>query len=404
MQHFKQYATTSNDDGTINVHDLEIFKLGKHKGFDYSADWAQKAIAKHQQLATADNYYPSVIIGHNDGLQEKPSKGLLDNFQLDGEVIKADIKNIHPETFESLKKREYPHRSVEVNPDDYRFTALALLGGTPPYHKLPVMEFGADEDSEVIEFEEIDLVASVELDDKLEKFRKIFWKMMDMINNLIHENNEGETDKTKQIKSVLQQGAGMINEEVNNFQEGKGMPDKITLTDEHSKLYAQQFAEKNGMTPEEAFAEVQRMKDEQQKTAAANREQRIAAFSENLKTKYGVSPKVADEMVKPFLQSVPADSAVKFSEKTGLEAVENMFTAIFEAAQGKTLLADTSERAHGEEFQNPGESQNLNFSDADAEARTALHNKALKMVETGEAKDYMEAIGKVSATFNGNIQ
>lgn len=403
MQHFKQYPTSTNPDGTINVLGLEIFKLGEHKGFDYSAEWAQKTIEKHKQLAT-DGYLPSVIIGHNDGLQEKPAKGLMDNFAVDGELIKADIKNITPETFESLKKREYPHRSVEVNPDDYRFTALALLGGTTPHHKLPVMEFGDSDNCEVIDFKELDLIAAVETDSKLEKLRKIFWKMMDMIDGIIYDKDESEGDKPDKIKSVLQQGAGLINSEVENFKEGNEMPDPITLTDEHSKLYAQQFAEKNGMTPDEAFAEVQKMKDAQQKTEAASREKRIADFAELLKTKHNVSPKIADEVIKPFLAAVPAGDAVKFSEKSGLDAVEAVFTAIFEAAAGKTLLVDTAEHAEGEHFENPGDANNLNFGDADTELRIQLHRKAEKMVADGDAKDYLEAISKVSASFNGDIK
>ena len=148
---FKAYQTSSNNDGTINIHDVEIFKLGRHKGFDYDEDWSQKAINNFNSQK-ADGFFPSVIIGHNDGKEEKPARGFMDNLKLDGDIVKSDIVKIPQDIFKNLKERQFPHRSVEINPDDARFTALALLGSTSPYHKLPIMEFGEDPDNVVIEF------------------------------------------------------------------------------------------------------------------------------------------------------------------------------------------------------------------------------------------------------------
>jgi transcriptional regulator with XRE-family HTH domain len=154
LSQFKEYQTRTNDDGTIDVLGVEIFELGQHKGFDYDETWAQKTLDTHQQLAYKNGYLPSIIIGHNNGDEEKPAKGRMANFALDGSYITCDYNRVPPEMYESLKKGEYPHRSVEVIPGEHRFTALALLGGTSPHHKLPNLEvFGEEPDAVPVLFD-----------------------------------------------------------------------------------------------------------------------------------------------------------------------------------------------------------------------------------------------------------
>lgn len=148
---FKQYQYDTNSDGSVNIRNVEIFIPGRHKGYDYNEEWWQKTINNFQSQK-GGGYLPSVIIGHNDGKEEKPAKGFLDNLSMDFGFIKADIVKVPVNIFNDIKDRAYPHRSVEVNPDNNKLNALALLGGTTPHFKLPIMEFGTDEDSVIIDF------------------------------------------------------------------------------------------------------------------------------------------------------------------------------------------------------------------------------------------------------------
>jgi len=170
MKQFKQYAHDVNDDKSVNIRGLEIFRLGRHKGFPYTKEWAKEAIGNFEK-EKKDGFFPSVIIGHNKEGQadEKPARGFLDNLVVKGNEIVTDLVKIPAAVFEELKNRAYPHRSVEVNPDKKRINALALLGGTAPFHKLPIMEFLDETDDEAVVIDH-ELFAQVDMDELREKF------------------------------------------------------------------------------------------------------------------------------------------------------------------------------------------------------------------------------------------
>jgi len=134
---------------TYAIRNLPVFKLGLHQGFPFDADWADLTISQHEKFEDEDGYVPTLIKGHNkmsdddedERGDEKPSFGLWRNLRHDGEVIYTDLEGIDAPTFQEIQAGRWPYRSVEVRPEDHRFTALALLGGTPPYHKFPPLAF-----------------------------------------------------------------------------------------------------------------------------------------------------------------------------------------------------------------------------------------------------------------------
>lgn len=352
---FKQYVTDTNEDNSVNIRKVEIFKLGKHKGFNYDEEWAKKAIDNFNTEKEGD-YFPSVIIGHNNGKEEKPAKGFMDNLALDGDIILSDIIKVPEETFGQLKDREYPNRSVEVNPEKFKFTALALLGGTTPHHKLPVMEFGADPDGVVINFEEeeTNLKAAIETEKKLRGIRDIWWKVQEFIDKVMFDKEKTENDKKTEIKSLIDQGVELLGEEAKNFQSNKQgdkiMPETKTFTEEDIKnakdtAYVEKFKEEFGVTPDE-------YRQKQKAEASEAKDARIEAFAAGLKNR-NIAPAIIDDMIVPALKELPMDGnkSVQFKEddkQTEIDvmtAFERIFDKLFELDEKGSLVVDFSEKA-----------------------------------------------------------
>lgn len=396
---FKEYQTRQNDDGTFDVVGVEIFRLGNHKGYDYTPEWGDNAVATHQQLQEA-GYRPSVIIGHNDGASEKPAKGFLENIRRDGELIVADISKITPDTYDALKKREYPHRSVElINPEDHRFSALALLGGTAPYHKLPVLEvFQEHPEATWLHFDGMNLELQMQRDGKFAKLREIWWRMWEAIDQALH-NDGSDEDKDEQVKSILDQGSGLISDEASNFKEGNGMPEKTMQ--EFSAEYSQQFKEKYGVTPEEAAErareyqeKARRYEEEIENRKVQQRQDDLRSFGEALKNDHHLSPAVVDDVIIPLAGLLPADGDVKFGEKDMplAAAFKEVVEKIVAAAETEKLFVPYGERvAHGNGNVNTGFD---NRDDVDPEL-AALDKKAMKLMAEDPQLKYEEAILRV---------
>jgi hypothetical protein len=99
-------------------------------------NWMERCVEKMKSMYR-NGFSPRVIIGHNDpeSYDEKPNVGFLENFFYDygSGTLYADLVDITKEVAESIKNNIYPGRSVEVHPEDYKITALALLGSNCPY-------------------------------------------------------------------------------------------------------------------------------------------------------------------------------------------------------------------------------------------------------------------------------
>jgi hypothetical protein len=135
-------------DGTVSIPDVPVFQLGMHRGFDYGIAWADRAIRTFNADA-GEGRRPSVIVGHNLDVGEKPAVGFMGNLRRIGNTLYADLVNIQREVFEQIRKGMWPQRSVEVYARSARIAALALLGGSSPYHRFPALAF-KDEDGEII--------------------------------------------------------------------------------------------------------------------------------------------------------------------------------------------------------------------------------------------------------------
>lgn len=351
-EQFKAYRTSRQPDGKITIHDVEIFELGSHKGFDYSPEWAQKALENHAHLQNG-GFYPSAIIGHNDGKEEKPARGRMANFRMDGKYIKADLTHVPEPVYESLKQGEYPHRSVEVNPQEARFTALALLGGTSPYHKLPNLElFGGDPEAVRIPF---------------------------------------RSDDSSTLQTITQEIISKIKSIFENKQEGKKMPENNTqqmteaqVLQKHAELFKQQF----GMTPEEAVAALKQERETQAQAAQAARQAANAAFAEKLKKEYHLAPAFVDERIAPFLNALAGDGVVKFSESEQIpqaEAFRAVITGFLDSLKEEKLFLPGEETVTGvkyEQFEGGEDTRKLHEK---------ISKRARALVAEGKFKGFAEA-------------
>ena len=381
---FKQYTTDANEDGSVNIRAVPVFELGKHKGFNYDAEWAQKALDNFNTQKT-DDYFPPVIIGHNNGNDEKPAKGFMDNLALDGDIVITDITKVPEATFNKLQDREYPNRSLEVNPEKATITALALLGGTTPHFKLPIMEFGADPDGVVIDFaEEADLKTAIETDKKLSGLREVWWKIMEFIDDVMWNKEKSEEEKKTEVKSLLDQGLEILGDEAKNFKsnnvKGDPMDPKVkTFTEEElnnakNTGFDEKFQKKFGKTYDEYVKETEA---EVSKTKDA----RIKAFADKLKTR-NIAPAIIDDMIVPFMEVVPSDkkTTVKFKEGDKeaeydvFAAFEKLFEEIFKLDEKDCLVVDFSEKAKTK----GGEAVEGQFGEDD---ETKIHDKAVEIAK-----------------------
>jgi hypothetical protein len=136
---------SQTSDGRYTVKGVPIFALGEHRGWQYDVSWAQRAVALFHRMKRETGYLPPVIIGHtNEGTEEKPAVGFIDDVRLAGKRIVADLVGLSRELFEELRAGRWPYRSIEVFSREARITALALLGGNPPYMKTAPLRFSDD--------------------------------------------------------------------------------------------------------------------------------------------------------------------------------------------------------------------------------------------------------------------
>lgn len=132
-------------DGKHAVRGVPIFALGEHRGFAYDEAWARRALRTFVRLKREHSYLPPVILGHTtDGAEEKPAVGFLDRLRLVGRHIVGDLVGLSKDVFEEIRAGHWPYRSVEVFDRAAQITALALLGGTPPYLKTAPLHFADD--------------------------------------------------------------------------------------------------------------------------------------------------------------------------------------------------------------------------------------------------------------------
>lgn len=378
---FQKYDHKKNEDGSYDILQVPIFELGKHKGFKYDEDWfkqTQDNMLEDEQ----HGHLPPVLIGHNDGRGEKPAKGFFKNLALKGEQIIADITKIPKDMFEEIKDRAYPYRSVEVVPKQNKITALALLGGTEPYHHLPMLEIFEDEKGKEIlnmKFDEGEEQSFFE--QFFEQFKDWFSHNKQDVNKPENKNEESEM-ADKFTKEDLDQA-------------------KKDAESKAEKQFKDQFKKQYGVTPKE-------MADIRSKEKQKARANEIKTFCSNLKEKsfkidqaqHQIAPAVIDDFVQPFLN---ADEKVKFSDEDEMdktEAFKHIFNTVLDKAAKAELFVNMDEQ--GEHDKDSGDVKDEFDSRTDVnQAAHQLHKKVVKYCNKNELnvndpEDYQKALTKVA--------
>ncbi len=334
MEFFQKYKSTKNDDGSYNIEGVPIFVLGKHRNFEYDEKWFGNVQKNHAE-SKEKGFLPSVIVGHNDGKSEKESIGFLDNLKLVGKEICSDITKVSAEIFEKLKNRAYPHRSIEVSPKEAKITALALLGGTTPYHKMPIMEVFGEAKAGIERFgleekvSELTIAEEVEVSGILRKVRDVFdiisrrlWRVGDTKSLPdIRKEFEKITDEGKQALSNLEK------EEDNKQDEKNEEEAQMSENNQNEQKFQEKFEAE---------------KAENLKLKKKLREAEIAKFMEGLPE--NLAPAVK-EQIGDYLA---ADEVVKFAEGEELtkdDAFQKIVNSLLEYAKEKKLLVEMGETA-----------------------------------------------------------
>ena len=410
-----KYKSSKNNDGSFNVLEVPIFQLGTHKGFSYTKKWAEETLKTHKALEK-NEYFPSVIIGHTDNKGEKPAVAFLKNLKLKGDFFFADLIKISSNFFDKLKERAYPYRSVEVSPVKNRFAVLGLLGGTPPYFKLPIMEvykdyFHDDDEHVVIEFDAdaLDWDKSIEEQAKDEERRSKFRRIIDTFTGRLWNIMRSDKD-IKELSTitqeVLEDGSTAIIKELKTkkiknkeeivypktFTEEQLLEAQNTASKEGGTKFREDFKKSHGMYPEDL---VKTRDDEKEKVRLNG----IKLFCDELKTKDRgegkiLAPVIVDEFVQPFLEG-SEDGKFKFGENevNENEAAQTIVTKILEFAASDRLFVAMDEKslhADSTEIKTHFDSD----EDVDPEA-LAYHKKALKYMEDHEGVSYEDAVNKV---------
>ena len=146
------YRTTKNPDGSLIIHDVEIFAECVHTvGGEFDSGWVERAFANLQSKA-AEKYYPPLHVLHHEAVHEYNdaivSGGHFEatairEVMLDGRPVKAIIADLHvtnPEVAARIVAKQLPYRSVEImDPEREFLDSLALLDHEAPFLKFPML-------------------------------------------------------------------------------------------------------------------------------------------------------------------------------------------------------------------------------------------------------------------------
>lgn len=142
--YLREYRWVQQPNGLFTIFDVEIFMVhrreiiledGEVYVIDVKAEDLPKIIENHQ-ARVKQGYWPPVHIGHHDeGVENKTFAGHLDNPNINGNTIFADIVDIPEEVFAVMLQGKYRYRSPEYDDQKFEILTLALLESQPPYFK-----------------------------------------------------------------------------------------------------------------------------------------------------------------------------------------------------------------------------------------------------------------------------
>lgn len=366
---FREYKYIKNVDGTYTILDVPVFELGKHRGEDYDDKWAKEALVNFQALKEK-GWLPRVIIGHSNEKEEKPAIGFWDNLQLKGKTFHTDMTRLAEKTFNEIRERKWPGRSVEVNARKKKFTALALLGGSEPYFQFEPLEvkFQSDPDGIWIDFSE-------------SNSEDIVQKLYSKIVELFKSNNSNGEDKMAEI-DVKQLTADITAQVTANLQ--KDFDEKF------DSKYNERFKQDTGYESPVKF------KESRAAEITAKFQEKKKSALEKMTAK-GLAPALINEYIDPIIEAFAGDEleTIKFceGEKSGtiIELMEKFAESLVKRAENNTITVDYSERARFGE----GDEDNPNFKESEMNVistdREKLHKKILAFQEKHKIESYEEA-------------
>jgi len=387
---FSEHKSTKNEDGTFNILDVPIFELGEHRGQKYDQKWMTEALSNFTSLKTAKKFLPRVIVGHQDK-DEKPAVGFLDNLTVKGQTVYADLVKLAQKTFDEIKTKAWPSRSVEVNPAKKKFTALALLGDSEPYFQFePIdVKFEADPDGQWINFaSSVETIheSSLRPDDKKNIIESIWSKMLEFFTE---SNKHGDTEMTPQ---EIQK---MIDDAIQADRKGQ----EAKFNEKMDEAYQVKFKAQFGKDPKTFLADIEKDK-------TVKFEERKTASLESLKTKYGMAPKLVDGYLAPIIDAMGGieDQPIKFAENQEgdiFKLLDKFGKALAEGYEKDTLFVDLGEHAKfGGDDGNPNLKKGAErYLDASEEEMQQYHEEIQKYADTHKIP-YDQAAAKVLAGKN----
>ena len=395
-------------DGKWTIKDVPFFKVGKHKGFEYSEDWCDDAINKANNLEQ-DNYKSSVFIGHNDGgSDEKPVVGYMSNLKRVGDTIYTSISDISSESLDTFKKALYPYRSAETSPSGGFFSGLALLGSRRPYFKFPPLNLAFNQFGDDLAVE--DVLIHIDKDDSAISVEQLDSLIHDYNNRLSdNENIINEAVSQLSTKEPIDQGvelmsditAEQFNELNSKFSDQSDQLKKAFETIEAFSASVETLQKSNEELTknleqaenDRAVAEKQAIVKEAETFAEQLKQGRVSYVPEG----HGVSPAVVDSARMSELSELQ-DTHITFadgdSEKSeSVSKVMSVFAeAVIKAAAKNELFVDLTEHAQSNDVAdetkiNPESRVSGAQADRDAQIRTFM------VKSLGGEEQYNEAKG-----------
>lgn len=133
--------------GTYRIDNVPVFRAstGDPLRPDVDEQFLDDMVASFCSLkgASGDDQFawlPKIHVSHTDDSRgELPVYGFVDNLRRVNDTLFCDFRYIQKEDVATLRKGRFPDRSIELDTTNRRLLSVALLGATPPYHKLPQM-------------------------------------------------------------------------------------------------------------------------------------------------------------------------------------------------------------------------------------------------------------------------
>lgn len=336
---------------------IEIFKAGEHK----SASGKTFNVTKDDLQIVVDNYKAEfheapIVVGHPK--MDAPAYGWIEHLELDGDVLKAQPKEVDAEFAELVRSGKFkkisaafylPQSESNPKPEGYYLRHVGFLGAFPPAVKGLKDPIFHDSTDDVVEFGEFSEWTNASLwsrmrDFFIEKFGledtdKVLpaWQIQDLHNEVIRDDLKRAAEVTENTPHLP-----IFTEPTDDNPQGETMSpeDQQKMADleaENARLKAEQAqakkeaeAKENAEFAEGLVAEGKLLpKQKEAALALLNTDFGSAEFGEddfkgNLKTFLSELPKSIEfgEAATKEKATTADDDSVQYAEGTSAEAIE----------------------------------------------------------------------------------